>query len=176
VNVRDKKYGLSVLMWAVGSKKKVQALLRAGADLKATDPDDGWNVLLRAASDGDLPTVEFLLEAGLDVSFRSKEGETALMAAASSARSNSGANLLSVLLKAGADINAHDNKGKTALMHAAEDSCTPEAVRVLLESGADPQLRDKDGRTALDLARASNKAPVGSFLQHHLKCGRYSLG
>ncbi len=161
VNVRDTKNGgQTVLMWAARSgrqsKRKVQALLKAGADLKATTPDSGWNVLLSAASAGDLPTVELLLEAGLDVSYRSTEGETALMVAASSARANSGANLLSVLLKAGADVNARDNKSMTALMHAADSSCPLEVLRMLLESGADSQLRDKDGRTALDLARASN--------------------
>src|SRR5207245_2359120 len=56
VNVRDIMYGHTVLMWAVGSKKKVQALIKAGADLKATTPD-GSNVLLAASGAGDLPTV-----------------------------------------------------------------------------------------------------------------------
>jgi len=158
VNARDTEYGHTILMWATGSrqsKKKVKALLKAGADLKATAPD-GRNLLQIAAGAGDLPMVELFLQSGVDMSYRSKEGETSLIVAASSARANSGANLLSVLLKAGADINAQDNKGKTALMHAAESSCPLEGLRVLLDSGADPQLKDKEGHTALDLARASN--------------------
>jgi ankyrin repeat protein len=158
VDGRDTMYGRTALIWAAQrrqSKKKVQALLKAGADLKATDPD-GWNSLLSATSGGELPTVELLLQLGLDVSHRSKTGETALMVAASSADDNSGANLLSVLLKAGADVNARDNKGKTALMHAAESPGPLEVLRLLVESGADLGLKDNKGHTALDLARVSN--------------------
>ena len=43
---------------------------------KAMAPD-GRNALISAASAGELPTVELLLQAGLDVSHRSKKGETA---------------------------------------------------------------------------------------------------
>jgi len=67
VNARDTELAYTILMWATygrrQSKKKVQALLKAGADLKATAPD-GRNMLLIAASAGDVPTVEYFFKPG----------------------------------------------------------------------------------------------------------------
>jgi ankyrin repeat protein len=161
VNARDNNCGgQTVLMWAAGGlreqKKKVHALLEAGADPRAT-LKTGWTVLMSAASAGQLPTVEVLLGAGLDVNAKTKEGKTALMVAAGQDKS---AALVSVLLKAGADIKARDNKGRTPLMYAAEGG-SPTNIKALLEAGADVNARDNNGKTALDLA-IRNSSYIGS--------------
>jgi ankyrin repeat protein len=155
VNARDgNQGGQTTLMWAAGGlreqKKKVQALIKAGADPKAVTPD-GWTLLMSAASRGQLPTVELLLETGLDVNARTKKGETPLMMAAR----HESARVVPVLLKAGAQVDARDHKGRTPLMYAA-DTGNPGNIKALLEAGADPNAKDKDGRTALDLARKSD--------------------
>jgi ankyrin repeat protein len=153
VKARDKNCGgQTVIIWAAcsgrESKRKVQALLKAGADPTATD-QKGRNALMRAASSGNLDTVELLRATGMDVTARTKEGETVLMLAADYP------DILRVLIKAGSDASARDKKGRTALMHAAEGLGPGESIQVLLDAGADPRAKDDRGRTALDLTRDS---------------------
>jgi ankyrin repeat protein len=154
---RDAKHfgGSSVLMLAAWGtregKKKVQALIKAGANPKAT-ADDGWTVLM-SATESQLPTVEFLLKAGLDVNAKTKNGRTALMLAAGYAPAYcDNATLVSVLLKASAKIEARNHEGRTPLMYAAERGSVT-VLEVLLQAGADVHAKDKNGKTALDLAR-----------------------
>ena len=155
VNACDKNCGgQTVLMWAARSgrepKRKVQLLLKAGANMHATS-EGGYNALMSAAGSGDLPTVELLLQAGLRHSHRNKHNETVLMVAAHSGR----ANVVTALIDAGANVNAVDATGMTPLMHAADGFDAADAVKLLLESGADPHAKDEKGRTALQIADAS---------------------
>src|SRR5262249_49988058 len=87
VKARDNENGYTILMWAAGSnrepKKKVQALLKAGADLKVVS-NGGRSALMSAASSEALPVVELLLDLGEDISHRAKDGTTVLMVAARS--------------------------------------------------------------------------------------------
>jgi ankyrin repeat protein len=105
-----------------------------------------------AAGHGQLPCVELLLEAGLDVNASTKDGRTALMMGAGQ---NSLLAIVPVLLKAGADVRARDSQGRTPLMFAA-DHGSVENIQALLGAGADVAATDKDGKTALDLARQPN--------------------
>jgi ankyrin repeat protein len=155
VKAHDKNCGgQTVIMWAARSgresKRKVQALLKAGADPAATDQKYGMNALMSAAYRGELDTVELLLATGMDLTARTKEGETLLMLAADHP------DILRVLIKAGSDACARDKKGQTALMHAADGFGPAESIQVLLDAGADPRANDDQGRTALDLTRDSN--------------------
>jgi ankyrin repeat protein len=154
VKARDKNCGgQTVIIWAAcsgrESKRKVQALLKARADPAATD-ENGWNALMRAASSGNLDTVELLLATGMDLMARTKEGETVLMLAVDYP------DVLRVLIKAGSDVNARNKKGRTALMHVAEGHGSEESIQVFLDAGADPGAKDDQGRTALDLAKDSD--------------------
>ena len=147
--------GQTVLMWAARSgkesKRKVQSLLKAGANKDGTS-QNGFNALMSAAMAGDLATVELLLQAGLKASHRDNEGQTVLMVAS---RSGNG-NVVKALIDAGADVQATDNKGMTALMHAADGVSTAEATKTLLAAGADKRSKDRSGRTALQIAEASH--------------------
>jgi ankyrin repeat protein len=156
VNARDGNCGgQTVLIWAArGSreqKKKVQALLKANADPKATS-ENGWNALIWAAHAGELPCVELFVEQGVDVNADTKDGTTALMAGAGQSDNSS---IVPVLLKAGADVHARDKKCRTPLMHAAMQG-SPENIRALIAAGADLDVKDDSGKTALDLTRNSN--------------------
>ena len=143
--------GQTVIMWAARSgresKRKVQALLKAGADHTATDQENGMNALMSAAYRGNLDTVELLLATGMDLKARTREGETVLMLAADHS------DILRVLIKAGSDANARDKKGRTALLRVAERHGPAESIQSLLDAGADPGAKDDQGRTALDLTR-----------------------
>jgi ankyrin repeat protein len=154
VNACSENHGKQpVLMWATGGlreqKRKVRALIQAGADPKATEAS-GWTVLMTAASDGHLSVVEYLLPLGVDVNAQTNEGHTALMSAAEHERP---AELVRVLLKAGARVDARNKKGQTALMRAAERGSV-EIIKALLDAGADANAKDNQGKTALDVARA----------------------
>jgi hypothetical protein len=83
-----------------------------------------------------------LLDAGADLSHRSKAGFTALHYA-----DIPGA--VRVLIERGADVNARGKDGATPLMVA--DS--PDVARLLIESGADLYARDREGHSVLDCAR-----------------------
>jgi ankyrin repeat protein len=155
VNARDENCGgQTVLIWAASglreSKKKVEALLRANADRRPSVK--GWNALMAAASHGQLSCVELLLQTGMEVNAKTKEGTTALMEAARQ-RENSG--VVPVLLKSGADPRARDKGGRTPLMFAAQYG-GPENISALIAAGADVDAKDDTGKTALDLVRRSN--------------------
>jgi uncharacterized protein len=101
--------------------------------------------LLRAALLGNDASVEALLKQGADPNAREKDGMTALMAAAATARIGK----VRALLAAGADVNARTTGGWTALLYAARTTSSSVLVPPLLEAGADVDARDGYGRTAL---------------------------
>lgn len=153
----------------------------------AAAADDRLSV---AAMNGDLQTVQSLLQAGADVNGAQGDGTTALHWAASRddlditrvllaakanveaktrlnqmtplfmAAKNGNAPIVEALLKAGADAKAATNVGTTALMLAAAAG-SPEAVQALLKAGADIHGKDvNQGQTALMFAAASGRTEV----------------
>lgn len=106
---------------------------------------DGDSTLVRAARDGDVKTIEFMLGQGIDVNERSElDGATALIAAS---RANHGASVR-VLLIAGADASIRSRTGETALTMAAASNSV-DSVTALLESGPDINIKGRDGKTPL---------------------------
>lgn len=148
--------------------------------------------LFKAASLGDVKTVEELLNSGINVNARESEDETPLMHAAAEGHSE----IVALLLRRGADIYARSANGQTALGRAAiyghahtveillksganvEESVdqkgTPlmaalnlETAKVLLLYGADPNAKDEFGRTSLMLAAADGKTDIVKELLEH---------
>jgi len=112
-----------------------QRLIRAGADVKATNRY-GVTALSLAALNGDAPMVLSLLEAGADPNSASAEGEPVLLTAA---RTGSAATVAALLAR-GADPNAREPwLSQTALMWAAAENHAA-VVAALLASGADPNV------------------------------------
>ncbi len=117
-----------------------------GEEVEVTLDDSADIALLKAAHEGDLEGVRKAIAEGGNVTARSGDGWSCLLAAATSDVS-----LTRLLLDHGADPNVASNRGYTPLMRAAGHG-NEEVVRLLLSSGADPRLRDCDGKTATTLA------------------------
>jgi ankyrin repeat protein len=100
--------------------------------------DELNNQLLNAAEDGDIDTINTLLEQGANIEAKDNNGLTALMLAAQEGYTDT----INALLERGANINEH-NDGKTVLMFAAENGHT-HIVETLLQQGADTEIPDNE--------------------------------
>lgn len=135
--------------------KEVSALLRAGANAKASNRY-GITPLWLACLNGNVAIIESLLEAGADPNTATPEGETVLMAAARTGKVDA----VRALLVRGANVNAKEGwRGQTALMWAAAEG-HPRVIQVLIESGADIHARSTGGFTALLFAARDGQLPA----------------
>ncbi|MBI5775134.1 MAG: ankyrin repeat domain-containing protein [Verrucomicrobia bacterium] len=133
---------------------KVQSLLAAGADAKATNRY-GVPPLHLACVNGNEAIVTALLDAGAEANTTLRGSETVLHTAARTGRIDP----VKALLARGAKVDAADRKGQTPLMWAAADGHT-EVVELLLKSGADRYARLKSGFTALLFAAREGRIGV----------------
>lgn len=102
---------------------------------------------LRAAGNGDLPTLILFGKAGIDVNITNAAGRTALMAASGKGETEA----VKLLLAAGADPRMVDSKGRSALISAAGGGHA-KIAQLLISRGADRKVRDHEGWSALTLA------------------------
>ena len=110
----------------------VAALRAAGADVDRVS-GDGYNLLKRAAEDGNLEFVRQLLELGADPN-RTSLGEDPLHMATYA----DNVEIMRALLDKGADPNMAEYDGRTPL-HSAK---SVEAAQLLIERGGDPGRED----------------------------------
>ena len=122
----------------------------------------GTTPLIRAAKAADHVVMKVLLEKGADTRLATRNGVTALMAAAGVGTSDADTvgrvkpqediiESIKLCLAAGADINAADSNGRTALFGAAQQGFD-KVVQFLADNGAKVDVKDRNGRTALDAA------------------------
>jgi ankyrin repeat protein len=155
----------------------IQALVEAGANvnqpLSAQVPHRGsfdmrWSELkggtpfLRAAWNGDIEVMRYLLAHGADADAVTEQGETALLLLAGAGWPlgqgylRPDAEIMAALEllvdEFGMDVNATTNDGVTALM-AAVFKGTNDVIEFLVERGADLTAVDSEGRTVLTWAR-----------------------
>jgi uncharacterized protein len=123
--------------------------------------NEGSTPLMRAAKNGDAPTLRVLLEHGADPNALQKNGTTALMFAAGLGYGTgtfandyaTEAELLEsvkVLVSAGAEVNAVNDAGLTPVHFAAHAS--DDIVKFLAAHGAKLDVKDKQGRTPVEMA------------------------
>ena len=143
-SIYQRNQTVTALMLATVSSnsKSVEALLKAGADVNATEM---YNVtaLMCAAWRGDTELVETLIAAGADVNACTDYKYTALLFAI-----NKGSNrCVGVLMQAGAAVNVADSNGNTALLWALATN-NFKCVQYVLRAGADVNAANTDGYSA----------------------------
>jgi ankyrin repeat protein len=115
-------------------------------DIRTAENADRWNLLHRAlVSVMQMPNPQIIrriIEAGVDVNARDRNGYTPLHFAARSKATLA----IAVLLDANAEIDPVDDKGLTPLRHTLlKKPYSREATELLLERGANKLARPPDG-------------------------------
>lgn len=131
---------------------------------------------------GDLLAIELMLDAGMPVDTRNRDGVPALVAAVTGGgiRVRSGKDIVFLrpfpmpreprhsaviltLLNRGADPNITERQGQSPIMLAAQAG-NKTVVRTLLDKSADVNAKDADGETALMLASRHGHAAIARLL------------
>ena len=135
VNIGDEA-GLTPLMVAANYEgpdflEMVKLMINAGAKVDVQD-ETGMTALMKAAMNHHKPeTIRYLVSKGADINAKTLQGETALMIASRTARSE----VVAYLIEAGADLKAKNEKGQTA-MAVAKEAGYPDVINVLMKAGA----------------------------------------
>jgi ankyrin repeat protein len=171
---RRTKPGMTEFMQAAG-KGDAKALAKEheeGSDINAQD-ETGWTAIMLAAVQCQLTTVQQLLDWHARTNIKDKNGDDALMGAASAfcyqaSGREAQAQIIKLLIANGADPNLHDDNGLTPLM-ALTTYGNMEAARVLLDAGAQANAKDNEGMTALDHAWNALKKYYDNFWTEELQ-------
>lgn len=140
-----------------GDAARVQALIRAGANVNATTRYGSLTPLALAVQNGDAPMVDILIKAGADPNAVTLEGQTVLMTAARTGN----AAAVKRLVQAGADVNIQEKwYGQTALMWAIAQNHV-EAASILIEAGADVNARSGTAEAPGKIQGISSKRVSG---------------
>jgi ankyrin repeat protein len=115
--------------------------------------------LIRAADNGHLDIVKFLVERGVDVDATTVDGVTPLMYASQ----NGYTEIMQYLINKGADVNATPYNAVTPLIGAVRTGHY-EAAKMLLEAGAKVDARDELALTSLMHASAYNYPEIADLL------------
>lgn len=155
-----------------GDKKKVEELLKNGADVDMPLTSEiELTPLMVASQEGQIEIIELLLLYRADINKRTLRpkdskfpgGGTALIFASGEGKSEA----VKYLLEHGASIDDAADNGVTALI-TASDKGHLEVVNLLLSHGANANLKTEGGATALIPAIVGNHADVVETL---LDCG-----
>lgn len=117
------------------------------------------------------PSVNLLVDRGVEINARDEEGRTLLMVAAGFGQLG----IAKFLLERGADLEARDNNGNTALLDAACDCAvatmpdTYDVIKFLLDRDADVNVTNTAGYTPLMIASAGGvvKTDIVKLLLEH---------
>lgn len=134
----------------------IKNLIEMGANLEYLDRKFGESILHYACLYNDINLVEILLDSGIDINIKDKQGNTPLF---SVAQNSKGLVVAKLLLQREANIHAkNDITGCTAL-HIAAEYANLEIAELLLDSGANPNAKDDNGNTPLHyvMERASEE-------------------
>ncbi|KAL8947913.1 MAG: hypothetical protein Q9222_005850 [Ikaeria aurantiellina] len=138
----------------------IQVLRKAGLELQSTD-HRGYNIVLNAASEGNLDYLKRLTGYGVDFQIKCHQGRTALHTLASQSTNEyswkSRLGCLNFLLGQGLDPNDRDYGGDTMLHVLAGNTVYAgdnfrSFLKAALDSGANPNIQNHQGRIILHTA------------------------
>jgi len=132
---------------AAGNPDVLRLLLKQTVNVNAAEPFRGQTALMWAASEGNAPAAEELIEFGAQVNAKSKNGFTPFLFAVRNAHIDAA----KALLKHGANVNDVAPDGTNALNMAVVNAYF-ELASVLLDAGADPNMPDPRGSALHTLA------------------------
>ncbi|MDG4597537.1 MAG: ankyrin repeat domain-containing protein [Candidatus Contendobacter sp.] len=116
--------------------------------------------LIVTAHEGDMDAVKYLMDIGVNVNTKSKNGGlTALMVATM----NGNTKLVSLLLERGADVHVKTDEGYTALMMAS-NLVDIDIARLLLSKGANAHEKSTSGLSAFDIASKNSNPEIMKIL------------
>jgi ankyrin repeat protein len=125
-------------------RDRVRLLLKHGADARATVADPGGETpplspLIMAATWGDVPTAQLLLNAGADAAYYPPVEDGFARSALDMAVQENHVEMTRLLLAEGARLNPLGSSDCFALLHCVEED-KADLARLLLEAGANPSL------------------------------------
>ncbi len=153
-------YDVPVIFYALENKKEdvVRLLIHLGANLEASAA--GVTVLMKAAEQAEVRTLEAMIEKGVNVNKFGELGITPLMAAIEAG--NDGAVWL--LINSKAKIKTKDKFGITPLMRAVRKGSV-DIVKELIKRGADIHAQSKRGLTVYNMIGEKNKEALEILLE-----------
>lgn len=153
-----------------GNLTDFRKLLERGVDPKNCKGLNDFSPLHHAAARGHVHIVHDLLQLGLDVNIRNKDGETPLHLAVY----NGYLLVTEQLIDNGADVNALNENEETPLMVASARG-KHLVLRCLIMNGAQWELADNMGETAMDRAKDQKTKSMLSLLVSHGVDSAHSL-
>ncbi len=147
-------FGVTPFLFASAYNRSIdvmKTLVSAGAHIHAESIDQ-VDALMLAAQFNSAEMVQYLIQLGLPVNKKSKNGFTAIFSAVTNSDE-----AVKILIQAGADVNARTNLGNSPLMQAASRSWSDGAVRLLIQAGAEVNATNAVGTTALMMAAAQSR-------------------
>ncbi|MCL2144009.1 MAG: ankyrin repeat domain-containing protein [Endomicrobia bacterium] len=157
------KIMFKTLMRRENGVRNIQALIKAGADVKAKD-ENGQTILMCAAKNYPEPDIiNILIKAGANIKSIDNEGRTVLMYAFMNTYNGLEPETVQILIKAGAEINVKDNEGLTAFLYGSRYALVKN-MEALAKKKADINARDNDGKNALMHCARHNSFAMMKFL------------
>jgi len=147
----------------------VRYLLEHGADVDTEANTKHSTPVHLASFHGGFKVAKLLLDHGVDINVRDKEGRTPLHESLIDLKDGMADYYIDAvrsLLEHGADVNALDNNHLTPL-HVVLQYGNIKAIRVLLEHGADVGARDNKDSTPLHLASQHGNVEIARILLEH---------
>ena len=136
-NAKNLEGQTALMIAVVHADSCVPALIKAGADVNAQDPQHGWTPIMFSLIEGQGISVAQLIAARAYLNVKDEHGKTPLMHAVSYPKYK---NLIPRLIEARADVNAKSKDGRSVLAFAKNlPSDAPERaaiVEVLIRAGA----------------------------------------
>ena len=126
-----------------GDLKRVKQLAKCGFNINAKNDGSKTNVLNAAAQSGNLEVVQWLVEKGVDATFKDFSQKTLMHFAAM----GGSLDVVRYLQEQGLDINATD-RNATTVLHCAAQSGNLELVQWLVKQGLDVNAKDRFSHTA----------------------------